>query len=225
MQITSLWDALTRRWLPLLLVVLLGSALGVLAWMTTEQRYNAQTILVVVPPAIPGQPEGGNPLSRVSFDSTELSTLAVTLMTSPAVGQAMAEQGGHLVSVENLLSTTSPSPQRTMRVTLTTESDTSEKAVATAEAAIAATAAEFSDFQAQNLQVGPEYRAGIVEMVPPHATTSDRSSKLRAAGGAALGSIGLGFVAVLAFDIVMAMRERRRLGLDQPRHRQPAQLQ
>lgn len=221
MQITSLWEAVARRWLALLVVFVLGVAAGLFSWMTTEQKYNAEAVAIVLPPAVPGQPLDGNPLSRVSFDSTEMSTLAATLMMSPAVADEITQKaGGALVSVDNLLSTTSPNPQRTMRVTLVAEGDTPEQAVASAAAAIAATRSRFATFQTQ-LKVGAAYRSDLVQMIAPHPSRSDRSSKLRAAGGSALGVIGLGVVAVLAFDILMAMRERRRLGLDLPRHQNP----
>lgn len=222
MQITSLWETLTRRWLPLLIVVLAGIGLGLGAWMRTEVKYNAETVIVVLPPAIPGQAEEGNPLSRVSFDSTEMSTLVVTLLNSPAVSVAMAQQGGSLVSVDNLLSTTSPNPQRTMRVTIIAEGADPESAVATARAAVTATQTEFARFQTENLKVAPQFQSTLAEMVAAHPVASDRTSKLRAGAGTMLGVIGLGVVSVLAFDLIMAARERRRLGLDERRHRQPA---
>lgn len=175
---------------------------------------------MLVPPAVPGQPNEGNPLSRVSNDSSELSTLAVTVMNSPEVGLAILnETGGALVSVDNLLSTTTPNPQRTVRITLTTEGNSRDQAVNTAATAIRATGEEFAKFQG-GMGTTAAYQARLVQIVPPFVTNSDRSSKLRAAGGLTLGSIALGVIAVLALDIVLARRSQRRLAVHDARRRQ-----
>lgn len=221
MQITGLWDAVARRWLALLIVLLLGGGVGALAWATTSATYTADAILVVVPPSAPDQ-KVGNPLSLANFNSTEMSTLVVTAMTSPEVAEAVsAAGGGKITSVDNLLSTTTANPQRTLQVTLVTSGKSPEQAVDAAKTAIAATQKRFADFQSGALKVDPAYRIQIAPMVEPHPAASDQSSKLRAAAGSALGLIGLGVIAVLAFDIVMAIREKRRLGLDTHRARPP----
>ena len=55
--------------LPLLLIVAIGIGLGVFGWSSTDEKYNARAVVVLVPPAVPGQPNEGNPLSNAPCGS------------------------------------------------------------------------------------------------------------------------------------------------------------
>lgn len=209
MQISSIFEMIRRRWIPLVAVVLLSLVTASAAWVTTQVHYLASTVVVVVPPVPPGQSKAVNPLSGLGSSTTEMSSFAVTLVRSPEVADAMAAQEGGLVSVDNVLNPTSANAQYSSRITVVTEAPSSPAAVRTAAAAVTETQRKFAAFQT-SLGVAQTSQAKITTLIEPTATTSDRSSRLRSATAAGIGTLMTGVALVLCWDIWRALQLRRR---------------
>lgn len=208
MQISSFFDVARRRWLALVLVVLLGIAGGAFAWTTTRVHYNAETIAVVVPPAGDQRNAPVNPLGQLGNETNQTAALVVTLMQSPGVAESL-QPGAAIVSATNVLDTTSANPQYSPRITLVTEAESAEQATVAADAVLAATRTQFGSLQ-KSMHTPSTATMRIETLVPAHATASDRSNKLRATAGTALGIIVLGVLLVLVWDMLRSRSLRRR---------------
>lgn len=205
MHLTNLIDVLRRRVVPLIIIALLGAGLALTAWLTTPVRHNATAVVVVLPAPEPGAPAKSNPLTRLNYDAVETSNLTLSLMNSPAVQAALARSGASLTSADNAVDPKSPAIGRSTRVTFGVESDTPQGALDGAQTVIQVTQDQLNDFQAE-LGVVKAQRATLQPLVAPYATTSDRTDRLRAAAGSLLGTLVLGTVAVLAWDLLTSRR-------------------
>ena len=210
MQISGLFEALKRRVLPLLGVLLAAVLAAGLGWRSTNTVYDATAVSVVVPGKEPAQPGvSENPLNRVGYATTQLATLATVVAASPSLhADVQARTGAELLSANNTAQERTSAPQPGIQIVVTARGTTSEVAMAGGDAAIDLMDDQLADLQAK-VGVKGDRRARIIELVPAQATASSSRSRLRAAGGLFLGTAGLGSVAVLAFDAWDRRRRRR----------------
>lgn len=211
MQINGVFEAVRRRLLPLLGVMLLAVVAAGVGWVSTTTVYDATAVAVVVPGNEPSgsDQEGSNPLSRVGFATTQLATLTTVVATAPSLQASITQQtGATLVSANNTAQERTSAPQAGIQIVVVTRAETKEAAIAGGNAAIRLMDGQLQDLQ-QKVGVEAKQRARVVDLVPAEATASSSRSRLRAAGGLFVGVIGLGTVAVLAGDALMQYQRRR----------------
>lgn len=195
MDLAGMGVALLRRWVVVLVGLVLAVVAGVGAYASAGLSWSSEAVVVVVPPS--GVAGGAsNPYLQLDYTvATTASILVQSISSAPVAADiARSTSGSYTASNVQLDPQTS-----TPSITVTSTSGSPADAVATAQAVVSRLGDKLTELQVDSAVAGGD-RLTITTAVAPTEAVSAASGRIRSAGAALVAVALLTLVAALALD-------------------------